>query len=202
MRGMTRHRGQAVRNKQLPDKMMITGCYDGSPAAFFDKLATALATTRVPLVQLRLKDIAETEYKILAREAIELCHRFDSRIILNTHIRLAEELNADGVHLTSELLKNFTRTDTVYPGSVSASCHNKEELIMAREKAIDFITLSPVLSPSYKPAASTLGWQTFSELLAHAHCPVFALGGLSLADLTQAKRMGAHGIASISSFWR
>jgi 8-oxo-dGTP diphosphatase len=191
-----------ISNKKIPDKMMITGFYDGKPTVFFKKLETALATTQVQLVQLRIKDIADTEYKMIAREAIELCHQHNSQIILNSHIRLAKELNADGMHLTSELLRSFAKTDNVYPGSISASCHSKEELLMAQEKEIDFVTLSPVLSPSCKPDAKTLGWKKFSELLVYAHCPVFALGGLNLNDLNQAKRIGAHGIASISSFWQ
>ena len=190
-----------MKNTSLPNIMMITGSYNQNPDSFLKKLRHALKTNNIPLVQLRIKGIAEDEYSRIAYEAIKLCHQANSQMIVNCNLDLAEKLNADGVHLTGKLLRTFKRTDSTYKKSISASCHNKEELIMANEKRIDFATLSPVLPPSYKPDANTLGWQKFSDLLPFAHCPIFALGGLTVNDLNQAQHMGAHGIASISSFW-
>jgi 8-oxo-dGTP diphosphatase len=46
-----------------------------------------------------------------------------------------------------------------------------------------------------------LGWPRFAELADRAALPVYALGGLGIADLDRAIRSGAQGIAAIRGLW-
>ena len=43
-------------------------------------------------------------------------------------------------------------------------------------------------------------WQQFEQMIAAVQCPVYALGGMLVSDLADAKQAGAQGIA-VSSFW-
>jgi 8-oxo-dGTP diphosphatase len=49
-------------------------------------------------------------------------------------------------------------------------------------------------TPSH-PGASPLGWDRFEALIRERPMPAYAIGGLTRADLGEAKRRGAHGIA-------
>jgi thiamine monophosphate synthase len=40
-----------------------------------------------------------------------------------------------------------------------------------------------------------LGWERFAQLVQGRTMPVYAIGGLTRADLAEARRHGAHGVA-------
>jgi 8-oxo-dGTP diphosphatase len=61
---------------------------------------------------------------------------------------------------------------------------------------LDFVVLGPV-----KDKSPALGWQRFAELARGATIPVYAIGGLTRADLQDAWRAGAHGLAMIRGAW-
>jgi 8-oxo-dGTP diphosphatase len=66
---------------------------------------------------------------------------------------------------------------------------------------LDFALLSPVLPTQSHPNAPHLGWEKFTQLRAEATLPVFALGGLTHADLLTAWQHGAHGTALLRQAW-
>ena len=51
------------------------------------------------------------------------------------------------------------------------------------------------------PGAAVLGWDGFRRIADGASIPVYAIGGLRRADLDEARRAGAHGLAMISGSW-
>jgi 8-oxo-dGTP diphosphatase len=61
--------------------------------------------------------------------------------------------------------------------------------------------LGPVLPTPTHPDAVVLGWAGFRRYAAEARIPVFALGGLSEADRSDALDSGAHGLAMIRGAW-
>nr|WP_082353800.1 Nudix family hydrolase [Marinagarivorans algicola] len=81
----------------------------------------------------------------------------------------------------------------------TASCHNAEQLIQAAQFA-RAAYLSPVKTTTSHPKSASLGWPTFGRLIAKAHLPVYALGGLKLTDYDTAIAHYAQGIAGISCF--
>lgn len=83
---------------------------------------------------------------------------------------------------------------------IGASCHNKGELQAATQVGADFALLSPVQATRSHPDTRPLGWPGFAELVAQTRLPVYALGGMTMADLTTAQAAGARGIAGISLF--
>ncbi|HWV88469.1 MAG TPA: thiamine phosphate synthase, partial [Burkholderiales bacterium] len=78
----------------------------------------------------------------------------------------------------------------------AASCHNRDELERAMALELDFAVLGPVRDK--RPA---LGWKKFAEIARATSLPVYAIGGLTRADLPDAWRAGAHGIAMIRGAW-
>jgi 8-oxo-dGTP diphosphatase len=59
-----------------------------------------------------------------------------------------------------------------------------------------------VLGPvKEKAGLAPLGWSRFGEIARGASIPVYAIGGLTRADLEEAWRAGAHGLAMIRGAW-
>ena len=46
-----------------------------------------------------------------------------------------------------------------------------------------------------------LGWERFAATVRGTTIPVYAIGGLTRADLEEAWRAGAHGVAMIRGAW-
>jgi 8-oxo-dGTP diphosphatase len=82
------------------------------------------------------------------------------------------------------------------PGLAAASCHTRHELERAMQLELDFAVLGPV-----KDKSPALGWDRFRSLAAFSSIPVYAIGGLKPADLEDAWRAGAHGLAMIRGSW-
>jgi 8-oxo-dGTP diphosphatase len=114
-------------------------------------------------------------------------------------VELAQELGADGVHLSSAQLVKLPQRPTV--DWCSASCHSAEELLLAENLGCDFALLSPVLPTRSHPGALHLGWDRFSAMAKGSTIPVYALGGMSHEHMQTAWKHGAHGIALLRQAW-
>ncbi|MDQ5921830.1 MAG: thiamine-phosphate pyrophosphorylase [Pseudomonadota bacterium] len=184
----------------FPHYYLITADNFKKDKIFLDNLAICLENG-ISLVQLRSKSLSVLEYKNLANDAIKLCHKYNAKLILNNYVQMVEELNADGVHLTSSNLLSCKTRPLNENYIVSASCHNKIELMHAQQIQLDFVTLSPVLKTMSHPDIPPLGWKQFQQLAKLVDLPIFALGGLKQKELECAIKYGAHGVSGISAFW-
>lgn len=155
----------------------------------------------VRLVQLRAKTLDEARYRQLAGQALMLCKTYNAQLLLNAPAQLAQELGADGVHLTSARLLKFDERPLGKDQWVAASCHNASELVHAQSIGVDFVVVSPVLPTQSHPGTSCMGWDGLRQLTAQANMPVYALGGMNPGLIAEAYRHGAQGIAAISSVW-
>lgn len=94
------------------------------------------------------------------------------------------------------------KQDSLPPRSLlAASCHNAEELKMATDLGVDFVTLSPINPTASHPDAPPLGWERAKELIDSVTMPVYLLGGLSAHELPEAFEAGAQGVAGIRQLW-
>lgn len=151
------------------------------------------------LVQLREPGLDARRRAAFVHAAVELCHRYGARVLVNGDVALAQASGADGVHLpTRQLLAQVARPDLPL---VAASCHGAAELQHAAQLGCDFAVFGPVQVTSSHPGAQGLGWDGFAAVLDLPPLPTFALGGLAQTDLDSAQASGAHGVATIRSAW-
>lgn len=183
---------------QLPDYYLVTPNPDDDFPAFLAQLETRLRDG-IQLVQLRAKTLSDIDYLALAKQCQSLCEQHDAALMLNADPGLVAEVGAAGVHLDSGRLASLSeRPDVKW---VSASCHSPEQLRQAEKLGADFVMLSPVAATASHPDIVPLGWEQFQVLADLAHCPVYALGGMTPADLQQAFAHGAQGVAAIRALW-
>lgn len=116
---------------------------------------------------------------------------------------VAGDFPAAGWHLTAEQLRKYAASGRPFPDDrwLAASCHNADELALAAQMGVDFVTLSPVQATATHPEALPLGWEAASEMLTHFNLPAYLLGGVGPADIERAWQVGAQGVAGIRAFW-
>ncbi|HEX5055347.1 MAG TPA: Nudix family hydrolase [Gammaproteobacteria bacterium] len=184
----------------LPERCLVTpeaGLYE--PAVFLQRIESFLQAGPA-VVQLRSHKLDRTGYLALAESAGDLCQRYGGYLLLNMPPEWWRDGIAQGLHLTAWRLKQLTRRPDIR-GWLSASCHDEAELAKAQHLGVDFAFVSPVKATTSHPEGRPLGWRGLERILNVAHVPVYALGGMQASDLTQAKYLGAYGIAAISAFW-
>ena len=167
---------------------------------FLKQLEASLAQG-IRLMQLRTKTLSENEYITVANEVLPLAHSFGCKVLLNGNPALVLSLNADGVQLSSNKLSQVDRRPLPADKLVAASCHNQSELNMAGKIGADFCLLSPVKKTTSHPDTEPLGWAAFQSMTERQAMPVYALGGLSKQDLSEALQFGAQGVSGIRSLW-
>jgi len=154
----------------------------------------------IRLVQVRAKCLPAWQYDALAAEVCRAAAPFSVTILLNAEPGKTVRAGAAGVHLTGRRLMQLKERPLDESHWVAASCHTLEELKQAERLGLDFVVLSPVMPTLTHPNAKPLGWNTFEALVAQVNIPVYALGGLALPDVRQAREAGAQGIAGIRAF--
>ncbi len=152
------------------------------------------------LVQLREPNLDKSNREVYAHAVVKLCREYGARLLINSDEDLARLVGADGIHMPARQLMEYR----VRPefSLVAASCHNRAELMRAAELKLDFAVLGAVNSTESHRDRLPLGWNEFSKLVELSGMPVFALGGMSRADLETAWQAGAHGVAAIRDAWR
>jgi 8-oxo-dGTP diphosphatase len=187
-----------LRALALPKLYGITHAGELGVELFLDVLPFTFAAG-LRLVQVREPSLSVEQRERFARRVIKLARPHGARVMLNSDIVLAKQIGAHGVHLRAEQLFQMHAR----PGFelVGASCHDRRELDRAAELCVDFVVLGPVAATPSHPDAQPLGWQRFNELISDYVLPVYALGGLSSADLNRAYEAGAHGVAMMRGAW-
>lgn len=187
-----------LRALSLPVSYAISNAAELGVEEFLRRLHSRL-DAGLRLVQLREKALAREELRGLAQRMLAMMQPYGAKLILNADIELAQEVDADGVQLTSAQLAGLAQRPAL--DWCGASCHNEEELHRAESLGCDFALLSPVLPTQSHPGGPSLGWEKFAEISAGCSIPVYALGGMTQDSMLTAWQHGAHGIALLRQAW-
>ena len=180
-----------------PDQYLVTPV-PVDDRAWLSALSRALEGG-IRRVQLRAPDIEPARWRVLATHAVRLCRDAGADVLLNGDAELASGLGA-GLHLRSTQLRALDARPDV-SGLLAASCHDTLELGLAMAAGCDFAVVGPVAPTATHPRAIPLGWEGFASLREDVPLPLYAIGGMTPADLAQARVHGAQGIAAIRALW-
>ncbi|HET8729858.1 MAG TPA: Nudix family hydrolase [Moraxellaceae bacterium] len=149
------------------------------------------------LILLRAPALSSARYAALAHTCLGQCRAAGAHLMLHGDPALLERVPADGVHVPAALLTGMAPRTDASGRWLAASVHDQDELQQAERAGVDFVTLSPVSATASHPGQPGMGWEVFSGLVARAHVPVYALGGMRADDVEHARAAGAQGIAGI-----
>ncbi len=178
----------------LPPVMVVSNAAALGIDGWIEQLSGRLVEERL-LVQVREKEMSHQRLQHLVSRTLARTEPFGSRVVVNSDCGTFPQ--SAGVHLTSAaLMAAKARPDAPLAG---ASCHDAAELDRAAAIGVDYAVLGPVNPTASHPGAAALGWERFAGLARDRPMPVYAIGGLSRAELPIARAHGAHGVALLSA---
>lgn len=185
---------------RLPDQYLITP--EGLEVPQMLRGIQKAVAGGIKLVQLRAPDMYDPKYRDVAVDAAGLCAG-KAQLMLKGPREWLGDFPSAGWHLTAAQLRKYAAKGRPFPKErwLAASCHTAEELALAEQMGVDFVTLSPVQATQTHPEAVPLGWDQAQRLVAGFRHPVFLLGGVGAGDRERAWQVGAQGVAGIRAFW-
>jgi len=155
----------------------------------------------VRCVQMREKDLSSTELYRLAVELRTVTREFGAKLIINDRLDIALAVEADGVHIgINSLPVAEVRRMLGSKMLIGYSAHEIGEAMLAEAAGADFLTFGPLyFTPSKSPFGEPCGVNKMTEIAQEMKIPVFALGGISYDNVSEALNTGVAGIAVISA---
>jgi thiamine-phosphate pyrophosphorylase len=155
----------------------------------------------VRAVQLREKDLSTRERFELGLKLRDLTSRYNAKLLVNSDAALARAIGANGVHLPQDGLPADVCRKILERGMlVGVSTHSVAEAMDAEERGADFVTYGPVCYTSSKAKyGPPVGLDSLRTVCGTVRLPVFALGGITMANMTEVVSAGASGVAMISA---
>lgn len=131
------------------------------------------------------------------RRLATIARRRGLTLLAGADADLAEAIGAQGVHLPERLAHQLPALRAAHPGWIlTAAAHGPGGLFAA-----DALLVSPVFPSNSPSAGAPLGVEAFTDLVAAAPAPVYALGGVTAATAARLEFSGAAGLAGIEAFF-
>jgi len=173
----------------------------GDEAPEFEKnLRNTFSSYNIDIVCFRDKTSLNKEE--LANSCLKIAREYGiKKVLINSDIVLCKKLGFDGIHFNSlqfRELKNFTRSNLF----ISISCHNENEILLAKKHKIDAVTYSPIFFKEKKGLPK--GIDNLKAVVKKHQTNnffIFALGGIiSDSHIQKVLETDAKGFASIRYF--
>lgn len=149
----------------------------------------------VDRVILREKDLSYNELLILAAILKSITHKYKVPLIINTNIQVAKSLNADGLHLNFQNLKDKKIN---FKGILGVSVHSLKEAVLAEKLGADYLLASHIYETDCKKNLKPKGIKLIQDIKTNVKIPVVALGGINEKNVPEVISAGADGIAVMS----
>jgi thiamine-phosphate pyrophosphorylase len=188
-------------------KPVIKGLYAITP----DELDTAelIRKTRLTLqggttvLQYRNK-LADANLLMTQAQALrQLTREFSTTFIVNDNTQLAQQSDADGVHLGGEdgtvaIARQMLGKEKI----IGVSCYNRAPLASEAElQGADYIAFGAFFPSSTKPNAIKADTDLLRWSRQHLKVPVVAIGGITLQNAPLLINAGADALAVISAIF-
>ncbi len=155
------------------------------------------------LVQYRHKSTMDAATLRAARELRALCRACGVMLIVNDSIALAQDLDADGVHLGRDDESIALARSTLGPGKIiGASCYNDLRLVQeAQAQGADYIAFGSFHASPTKPEAVNASPTLLTRARRQTDLPLVAIGGITPDNGALLISAGADALAVISGIF-
>ncbi|RBP46738.1 thiamine phosphate synthase [Garciella nitratireducens] len=153
-------------------------------------------------VQLREKNISNEEFVKLAKEIKEVTDVYKIPFVINDNIRVAQIVDADGVHIGQEDMnvkevRKILGEDKI----IGVSAQTVEQAIQAQQEGADYIGTGAVFPTSTKKDADIISLDILKKICQRVSIPVVAIGGINESNVMKLKDIGISGISVISAIF-
>jgi len=170
---------------------------------FGETLRRALGAGDVACVQLRLKDVSDSEILQAGEELMPIVQQAGAAFIVNDRPDLARTLGADGVHIGQEDTPYADARALLGPKAiVGVTCHNSRHLAMeAAEAGADYIAFGAFFPTATKNAKTRAEPELLSWWQEVMTVPCVAIGGITVENAPILVEAGADFLAVSSGVW-
>lgn len=185
----------------------IAGLYAVTPdepdtGVLVAKVGAALAGG-ARLVQYRNKTAAAALRSEQATALQTLCRRHRAPLIINDHLELALEIDADGLHLGGEDGSIAAARALLGPRKIlGVSCYNALGMaVQAWREGADYVAFGSFFASGVKPGAMRAPLGLLAEARREIPVPLVAIGGITVHNAPQLIAAGADAVAVISALF-
>ena len=157
-------------------------------------------------IQLRMKDADIEEVKQIALRLKPLCKSHNAVFLLNDHVELCKEIEADGVHLGKEDMHPQKAREILGENFIIGStCNTYQDIENLKVLPIDYIGLGPFrFTDTKKNISPVLGIAGYQHIVNECnknniHIPLVAIGGITANDILPILQTRIKGIALSSA---
>ena len=146
-------------------------------------------------VILREKDLTEEEYRILAKEVMNICSRYQVSCILHNFWNIAIELGCTSVHLPLPVLQKLPDEEKNKFTKIGISVHSVEEAKEAERLGASYITAGHIYATECKKSLPPRGLDFLEEICKTVSVSVYGIGGIKFDEeqWNDMKKCGAVG---------
>lgn len=153
-------------------------------------------------VQLREKELNDTDFLAEAKELKILCARYGVPLIINDNVELALKVDADGVHVGQEDMdardvRNLIGADKI----LGVTAKTVEQAQKAQLAGADYLGSGAVFGSTTKPNAKPMSRELLQTICASVSIPVVAIGGIHRGNIASLAGTGIRGAAVVSGIF-
>jgi thiamine-phosphate pyrophosphorylase len=150
------------------------------------------------MVELRDRTQPATVINRVARTFRRLADTYSAPFIVNDDPALAEELDADGVHVGQDDVSPAEARESLGPEAIiGLSTHSVEQIQAAHEQPVDYISVGPVWETPTKAGRPATGLELISQAARICSLPWFAIGGIDAGNVGEVVAAGARRIVVV-----
>lgn len=147
---------------------------------------------------LREKNLAEDDYRELAKDVLEICRNHGTLCILHSHVKVAEKLGCSAIHFPLHILRTIPDEKKKKFKKIGVSCHSVEDAVEACKLGGTYITAGHIFETDCKRGLPGRGLDFLEEVCKSVPIPVFAIGGINMDNIEQVRKTGAKGACVMS----
>lgn len=151
-----------------------------------------IAAARPDAVMLREKDLPLADYLALSGQAQQICRNYGVPCIWHTYFNEETEF----LHLPLGLWQQYSLPPLQ---ALGVSCHSLAEAMRAAGRC-NYLTAGHIFATDCKQGLPGKGLDWLRLICNAVDVPVYAIGGITAANIKQVKAAGAGGVCLMSSF--
>jgi thiamine-phosphate pyrophosphorylase len=157
-------------------------------------------------VQLRMKEASPAEIEKVGKKAKALCDKHKAELYIDDYVEICRNVGAAGVHLGKlDMPPSEARKMLGDSFVIGGTANTFDDIFRLKQEGVDYIGLGPFrFTTTKKNLSPILGLEGYRRILDECkineiNLPVFAIGGITVADIPHILNAGVSGIALSST---
>ena len=153
-------------------------------------------------VQLREKNLDEEHFLEEAKSIKELCGRYQVPFVINDNVKIAQEIDADGVHVgQSDMEAGNVRAVLGENKIIGVTAKTVEQAVAAEKHGADYLGVGAAFPTGSKADAGVIDHAMYQKISDAVSIPVIAIGGITAENIMELSGNGLSGVAVISAIF-